>query len=92
MATYIAQVRWAGKKTHSDYATISIEENDFSGRSVNDLEDPFCPENHKEFIFSRFKQIAAIQNGGYPMEDAWLVAVYRVEAVWTRGNYSFCSE
>jgi hypothetical protein len=89
MATYIAQVRWAGEKTHSDYATITIEEYDFSGRLVSNLEDPFCPDTHKELIFSRFKQIAAIQNGGYPMEEAQLVAVYRVEAFWTRGNYPF---
>lgn len=87
MATYIAQVRWAGKRSHSDYVTITTEEYDFSGRLVNNLEDPFCPDNQRELIFSRFKQIAAIQNGGYLMGNVQLVAVYRVKAVWTRGNY-----
>lgn len=86
MATYIAQVQWTGAEEYVDYATITIEEHDFAGRLVNDLEDPFCSENHKELIFSRFKHIAAFQNGGY-LKDARLVAIYRVESVWTRRNY-----
>jgi len=77
MPMYALRISWAWDKLHTDWVTLSLEELDLNSKPIHNLEDPNCPEEHKTFVFDRFKRIAELQNG-CAMGGPRLVAVYRV--------------
>lgn len=79
MPTYVIESSWSWDKSHTEYATLNLEEYDFDGNPITDLEDPECPKEHKQLIFRLFKEIAEHQSG-YPTGSP-LVAIHRVTLV-----------
>lgn len=80
MPAYLIEFSWAWDKDHREYATMGIEEHNFEGEVIKDLEDPSCPEEHKQFITGQLKRIAEIQNG-CPMAGPHLKAIHRIVSV-----------
>lgn len=76
MLMYVVESKWSWDNSHTEYATMSIEEFE----AIEDLEDPKCSEEYKQFIFQRLRSIAEIQNGcpvvgPYPTETTIYRAV-----------------
>lgn len=79
MPTYVIESSWSWDKSHTEYATLSIEEYDFSSNPIKDLEDPVCPEEHRQSVFKLLRDIAELQNG-CPAGPRF-VAIHRVVSV-----------